>query len=112
MNIKIPLPEKVSANTIYAGQHWSKRKKLADLYHQSLLEHRNKKIKSYPVEITYIFNFKSKPLDTTNCMYMAKMLEDSLVLNGVIENDSPEYVSFTGIYSQKGERDEVEINII
>ena len=45
-------------------------------------------------------------------MYMAKMLEDSLVLNGVIENDSPEYVSFTGIYSQKGERDEVEINII
>jgi len=112
MNIKIPIPEKVSTNKIYSGMHWTKRKKLADLFHNSLIEYRNKAVKEYPVEITYIFTFKSKPLDTTNCTFMVKMLEDSLIINKVIENDSPEYVSFTGIYSQKGNKDEVEINII
>lgn len=111
MNIRIPLPENVSTNAIYSGLHWSKRKKLADLYHWSLAQFKNQAVKEYPVDINYIFTFKGKPLDTTNCTYMAKMLEDGLVKNGVIGNDSPEYVAFTGIYSQKGDRDEVEIII-
>jgi hypothetical protein len=111
MHIKIPLPEKVSTNQIYSGIHWAKRKKLADLYHQSLLEHRKKEITEYPVEITYIFDFKAKPLDTTNCTFMVKMLEDSLVLNGILKDDDPKHVSFTGIYSQKGTKDEVTITI-
>lgn len=111
MNIKIPLPEKVSTNAIYSGMHWSKRKKLADLYHWALVQHKNQAVKEYPVDINYVFTFKGKPLDTTNCTYMAKMLEDGLVKNGVIEDDSPEYVAFTGIYSQKGSKDEVEIII-
>lgn len=112
MNISIPLPEKVSTNQIYAGMHWAKRKKLADLYHQSLIEHRNKTVKEYPVEITYIFNFKSKPLDTTNCTFMVKMLEDGLIAHGILKDDNPDHVSFTGIYSQKGSKDEVTINIV
>lgn len=112
MNITIPLPEKVSTNQIYAGMHWSKRKKLSDLYHQSLIEHRQKKVEEYPVEITYIFNFKSKPLDTTNCTFMVKMLEDGLIAHGILKDDTPDHVSFTGIYSQKGSTDEVTINIV
>lgn len=44
-------------------------------------------------------------------MYMAKMLEDSLVINGILEDDSPEFVSSTTIYSHKGKVDEVEIYI-
>jgi hypothetical protein len=111
MNIQFPLPEKVSTNKIYAGQHWTKRKKLADLYHNSLLPFRKLKAKDYPVNINYIFTFKSKPLDTTNCSYMVKLIEDGLVKNEILIDDSPEYVSFTGIYSQKGEEDLVEIII-
>lgn len=112
MNIKIPIPEKISTNKIYSGLHWATRKRHADLYHKSLIEFKGQKVKTYPVEITYIFNFKSKPLDTTNCTYMVKMLEDGLIQNGIIENDSPEYVSFTGIYSQKADEDLIEISII
>ena len=111
MNIQFQLPEKVSTNKIYAGQHWTKRKKLADLYHNSLLPFRKLRAKDYPVNINYIFTFKSKPLDTTNCTYMAKLLEDGLVKNEIIVDDDPEHVSFTGIYSQKGEEDLVEIII-
>lgn len=111
MIIKIPIPEKVSTNSIYAGMHWAKRKKLADLYHQSLLEYRKTQIVEYPVDINYIFSFKGKLLDTTNCTYMAKMLEDGLVKNGILKADSPEYVAFTGIYSQKGDSDMAEIVI-
>lgn len=111
MIIKIPLPEKVSTNAIYGGLHWSKRKKLADLFHEALIEYRKTQIVEYPVDINYVFSFKGKLLDTTNCTYMAKMFEDGLVKNGVLKGDSPEYVAFTGIYSQKGTRDMVEIII-
>ena len=112
MVIKIPIPQKVSTNSIYAGLHWTKRKEHADLYHNYFLEYRNQPIEDYPVDITYIFNFKGKVLDTTNCTYMAKLIEDGLVKNGIIEDDDPKHVSFTGIYSQKGSKDEVEIRII
>jgi len=111
MKIKIPLPQKISTNKIYAGTHWATRKKQADLYHESLIEYRNEKITEYPVDINYIFSFKGKTLDTTNCSYMVKMLEDGLVKSGVLEDDDPKHVSFTGIYSQKGKKDEVEIII-
>lgn len=105
------IPEKISTNRIYAGIHWTKRKKLADLYHMSLLPYRKHKIQDYPVNINYIFTFKSKPLDTTNCTFMAKMLEDGLVANGIIEDDDIKHVTFTGIYSQEGTHDLVEITI-
>jgi len=111
MNITMPLPEKVSTNQIYAGIHWAKRKKLVDLFHKAFLEHRKLKVEHYPVDINYIFTFKTKPLDTTNCTYMVKCLEDGMVKNGILEDDNPAHVSFTGIYSQKGSKDEVQIII-
>jgi hypothetical protein len=111
INLKFPIPQKISGNSIYAGMHWSKRKKLADLYHTYMMPYRKNIVKDYPVDISYIFTFKSKPLDTSNCFLMLKFLEDGMVKNGIITNDSPEYVQSTTVYSQKGERDEVEITI-
>lgn len=113
IKIELLLPEKVSTNRIYAGMHWSKRLKLAELYHSELMPFRSKKDKSiqYPVDITYVFEFKSKPLDTSNCTFMVKLLEDGLRVNGLIEDDSPEFVSSTHIYSQKGSKDKVVIYI-
>lgn len=112
MKIEIPLPEKISTNIIYAGKHWSTRKKQADLYHQYIRGLNLKPVKEKPLEITYIFTFKSSPLDTSNCSYMSKLLEDGMVKSGVIEDDSPEYVSSTTIYSKKGKEDKVKIIIV
>jgi|TARA_R100001530_G_scaffold21901_2_gene18000 hypothetical protein len=112
MKIEIPIPKKVSTNKIYAGTHWTKRKELADLFHQYLLPEKNKhKIKEFPVEITYIFRFKGKLLDCSNCTFMAKMLEDALVGIGLLPDDNPDYVSSIQIYSTDGYEDMVEIHI-
>ena len=112
MTILLALPEKVSTNAVYSGMHWSKRKDLADLYHLSLYPHRKVQTKEYPVEITYRFRFKGRALDTTNCTFMAKLIEDGLVANAIIKNDDPEHVYASHIYSTKGRKDEVEITIL
>ena len=112
MIIKLDIPEKVSTNTIYAGGiHWHKRKDLADLYHLSLYPHKNHKVQKYPIEITYRFTFKGKILDTTNCTYMAKLLEDGMVANMILENDDTLHVKGTHIYAKKGKKDTVEIEL-
>lgn len=112
INIKIPIPEKVTSNKIYDGStHWTKRKKLADLYHLSTIEYRNNKITEYPIDISFIFSFKGRALDVDNCTFMVKMLIDSLRKWNIITDDSPEYIASITIYSQKGTKDEVEIII-
>lgn len=112
LTIKIPLPEKVSTNQIYAGKHWAVRKKLADLYHESLIEYRNKRITDYPAEITFIFTYKNKPLDCLNTSYSAKLLEDGLRKWEIIEDDNPDFISSVTLISKKGTIDEVEIIIV
>lgn len=105
------IPHKISSNATYSGMHWTKRKKIADLYHQSMLPFRKAIISEYPVDITYVFTFKGKPLDSSNTATMAKMLEDGMVKCGILKDDDWKHVSFTGLYTQKGESDLVEIYI-
>ena len=112
MKIEIPLPEKISTNSIYSGTHWTKRSQQKQLYRHSLCYIKPEKVFSYPVTIDYLFTFKSRPLDTTNCAYMAKLIEDSLVHNKVLDDDSPKYVKTSRITSQKGEVDSVIVHII
>lgn len=107
----MPIPQKISSNATYAGLHWAKRKKIADLYHQSLLPFRNMKVKEYPVDITYVFTFKGNPLDSSNTSLMGKLLEDGMVRCGILEDDDWRHVSFSGYHTQKGDEDKVEIYI-
>ena len=111
MKIEIPIPKKVSTN-VGIRQHWRKRKEQVDLYNNYLLPEKNKhKLKDFPVEITYIFRFKKKWLDCSNCTYMAKLIEDALIGIGLLPDDNPEYVAGQHIYSTKGDEDMVEIHI-
>lgn len=113
MNIRIPLPQKVSLNEIYTT-HWRKRQNLIKLYHESLIEYRGKNIKEYPVDITYIFYFKGRLLDCDNCVAMGKLLTDSLCHWKILKDDSPSYIQSLTIMSTKSatRHDEVEIIII
>lgn len=113
MKLTLPLPEKISTNSIYSGKHWRVRAKHKERYLADTIEWKNlKPVTEFPVEITYIFRFKGKLLDTSNCSYMAKLIEDCLVAHGVLPNDTPHYVSATHLYSEKGERDEVEMYVV
>ena len=84
---------KVSTNAIYSWMHWTKRKKLANLYH-NLIKADCKKLEQITekVDIDFKFYFKTRYLDSSNCGFMAKMLEDWLVNGWLLEDDTNKYI--------------------
>lgn len=107
MSFVIPLDGlKQSSNAIYAGQHWAKRKKFADSVHDRvrIICRKFYAIESYPVQILYQFVFASRALDSTNCSYMVKALEDALRSCQLLEDDDPTHVARTIIEVTKKER--------
>lgn len=92
-------------NKIYSGMHWRRRKELADLYHEEVLELKGKiKVTKYPVEIFYDWYWPNNPLDSLNCAFMSKMIEDGLVHVGVLEDDSAKYVRRSVLQTQKSDK--------
>ena len=90
--LKVPI-FKISTNKIYEGVHWSKRKKMKDNYKLLTTAYYKKLPKiNYKVDLTMEFYFKSRALDSSNCSFMAKLLEDCLVEGGILTNDSIKYV--------------------
>lgn len=103
--ITIPLPYKMSTNRIYAGLHWAVRKKYKDMMRWALITSigRLKPVKEG--KITFEFGFVNKPLDCSNCSFMAKMIEDVLVEHHILIDDSPKYIKEITIRSTKADRD-------
>jgi len=102
---------KVSGNLWYAGVHWSKRKKIKEVFTMIAMEelrcqttHR-KFVK--PCNVEYIFEFKGKALDCSNCAGgMVKLLEDIL-----FPDDSPKIVKSIKITSLGSVEDKVTVII-
>ena len=106
--IKFEIPFKVTGeygmNKIYAGIHWSKRKKQADEIHLlawSELRRQKipKKIFEKPVVITINYNSK---LDIDNHGYLTKMLVDGLKGYLIADDDKKHVVEIRQkVYSVK-----------
>lgn len=112
MTITVPLPTKVSLNKIYGGVHWSTRKRHKDEFREAMWACQPKPYEgTYPVQVTYYFQFKGRKLDSTNCSYMAKLLEDALIEEAVIPDDAPKFVAKTVLVPCQGEN-EVLIEIL
>lgn len=109
VSFRLPIPEKISTNTIYAGCHWTKRNKHKEMY-RNLGYLVKGKIDNFPVHIKFTFYQSGRLLDATNLSYMAKLLEDMLVTQEIIPDDSPKYVSGITLISSKG-NNEVLIEI-
>ena len=62
------------------------------------------KDKTYEVE--YTFNFKTRPLDASNCVAMVKLIEDV-----IFEDDNYKIVESINIKSRKAKFDSVEIEV-
>lgn len=110
---ELDMVHKVSTNEIYAGCHYSKRVKYKDGYRWEM-----KRVLSngmYPIQqdkrihIKFTFIFINRPFDASNCSYMAKLIEDALKLNGVIKDDSIEYVSGVTFNIILGEQNKIII---
>ena len=84
---------KVSTNKIYASRHWSFRKNAKDSYKSWFNKYKNNFPKfDYKVNLDFKFYWYKKPLDSTNCSFIIKMIEDCMTKNGIIKDDTIEYV--------------------
>ncbi len=70
----------ISMNKFYAGMHWTKRKKIKDMYHFIIKSVTNVRI-DFPCDVEYTFWFSKQPLDCTNTSAMIKMIEDCLFVD-------------------------------
>lgn len=98
---------KVSLNDLYAGIHWTKRKKIKDNYHwiiRSQFKGLFHKDKQY--NVCYEFYFKKNPLDASNCLFSSKMIEDV-----IFEDDKYDIILSVTVKSRKGQTDHVKITI-
>jgi hypothetical protein len=107
---------KFSLNKIWWGWPWSQwlRKDKRDMWHEVIDEvideYKLKKI-NYPIEIEFIFYWKSRYLDCSNCTPMVKLIEDWLVENKILTDDTNEYIRRIHIESillNKKDRNNIE----
>jgi len=117
MRLIIPL-KAPSLNQIYAGTHWTKRKKLADEWHLVVksIAYENQNWKGILFDkavISYEIHYKHKRRhDFDNAMYAAKLINDGLVMAGVIPDDDIDHLQCDGFKVLKGqETDQVIIDI-
>lgn len=109
--LRYDIPIKVSTNQIYSWMHWTQRKRIADMYHKLTKEVQKFETLKEKIDIEILFYFKTRYLDSSNCSFMGKMIEDSLVKNKLIEDDTNKYVGkFTteSVLLDKKERKKIE----
>ena len=118
INVKftIPIVEKISNNKLRTV-HWGIRASITKKYKEVVAEHKEiyekiPKLLIGPSKLTVTFYFHNRPLDCSNCAGMCKMIEDALVENCVIPDDSPKYIgSVTLISKVDKENPRIEIEL-
>jgi len=89
-----------SSNECYSGRHWAKRNKDAhDGHLVTLIACKGVDPIACPVVLIFtpFVGKGQRRFDTSNYSYSAKIIEDGLVLAGVLEGDGPDQVLFAGI---------------
>lgn len=103
------LPEKISTNAIYSASNWHIRDNHKKKFRKVLFV--AQPITEFPIEIHFNFHLKGKQLDCTNLSYMAKLIEDCMVVKGILPDDSPKYVSKVVLQGTKAKENYCEIQI-
>ena len=107
MKFTIAIPEKVSLNKIYAGVHWKQRREWAEDMHWAVMACRVPAYRGpFPIDCRYHFHLHGKQLDSSNCAFLAKLVEDGLVHAGVIPDDSRNYVRWFSVLSSQAKKTE------
>ena len=92
MKIKIPFIG-YSTNKIYAGIHWTKRKRQADEAHLIVkLSCAKMKQVDNLADLEFTPYVSTRRLDTSNYSASCKMIEDGLVACGVLKGDGQKHV--------------------
>lgn len=88
--ITLELPKPPSLNKIYAGKHWAVRKKYKDDYKKICADALCKYDSFVAEEFYFDISYNSR-LDIDNGILVSKFLADTLVSEGIVQDDSPKY---------------------
>lgn len=94
--IDLDVDLKMSLNKIWWWVHWWVRSTFRNIWHEeiySIVTHNDIKMIKDMVHIEYIYKFKTRYLDTSNCAVMNKAIEDWLVESWVLPDDTPQYIT-------------------
>ena len=90
LTLSLTLPKTISLNSLYAGKHWTFRKKTKDEYKKiveaELARYDHHFAESMSIHIRY-----NTRADVDNLVLVTKFTADTLVANGWIADDSPKY---------------------
>lgn len=87
---------KMSLNKIWWGVHWWVRSTFRNIWHEeiyALVKKEEIQPINQMIHIEYVYKFKTRYLDTSNCSVMNKAIEDWLVEAEVLKDDTPQYIT-------------------
>lgn len=109
--ITLELPKPPSLNKIYAGKHWAVRKKYKDDYKKICAEALSEYDSFVAEEFYFDISYHSR-LDIDNGILVSKFLADTLVSEGIVQDDSPKYYKKVSIrYDQDLPKNTYIVNI-
>ena len=111
LTLSLTLPKTVSLNTLYAGKHWTFRKKTKDEYKKiveaELARYDHHFAESMSIHIRY-----NTRADVDNLVLVSKFTADTLVANGWIADDSPKYYHrLTITFDESVEKNYCEVEV-
>jgi len=101
---KVRIPKKISTNVYYRAHYMAKNSINNDFYNEvfaAVIKQKIKPISNYPAKVSFVFFLHGRLLDWVNLSAMAKMIEDGLVKNGILENDDKRYISQGALSCEK-----------
>jgi len=111
IDLQLRLPKTVSLNTLYAGKHWTFRKRVKDEY-KKIVEKELSNYDGYSAEGCTIHIRYNARADVDNFVLVSKFVADTLVDNGWIPDDSPKYYNkLTIVYDQTVEKNYCEVTV-
>ena len=113
--ITIELPEKISSNEFY-NAHYHRRSPIKHEYYlavkHALQESKTDKVVEYPVQMKFTFKLTGRLFDVSNCASMVKMIEDGLVQNKILEDDTNKYVNGICVFVERSQDKKNWVEII
>lgn len=111
VTLELKLPKTISLNSLYAGKHWTYRKKIKDEY-KKIVEAELARYDHYTCEGCAIHIRYNTRQDLDNTILVSKFVADTLVANKWIVDDSPKYYNkLTIVFDQSVEKNYCQVRV-
>lgn len=111
VDVVLILPPPPSLNKLYAGKHWSYRKKAKDDYKKEIVRELEK-LQPFTAEYIFMDIHYNSRYDVDNAILVSKFVADTLRERGIIADDNPKYYKKLKItFNQDMEKNTYKVTI-